>query len=73
MASENSPFLFADELGAAGVMMQHYGQTGGGKIVRALDGKENSAAGIKLPLRYVTVKAMLTPEENSSSKHLFLL
>lgn len=49
MASENPQFLFADEPGAAGVMMQHHGQSGGGKIVRALDGKDdNSTAGIKL-------------------------
>lgn len=49
MGSENSPFLFADEPGAAGAMMQHHGQTGGGRIVGASDGEENSAAGIKLP------------------------
>lgn len=49
MASESLQFLFDDELGAAGVMMQHHGQSGGGKIVGALDGKEdNSTTGIKL-------------------------
>lgn len=50
MASENSQFLFADEPGAAGVMMQHHGQSGGGKIIGALGGKDNSTAGIKQPL-----------------------
>lgn len=50
MASENCQFLFADESGATGVMMQHHGQSGGGKIIGALDGKDNSTAGIKQPL-----------------------
>lgn len=50
MASENPQFLFADELGAADMMMQHRGWSGGGKVVRALHGNEdNSTAGIKLP------------------------
>lgn len=32
MASENPQFLFANELGATGVMMQHHGQSGGGAL-----------------------------------------
>lgn len=73
MASGNPQLLSADEPGAS-VMMQHYGQSGGGKIFGALDGKvDNSTAGIKLPLCYLTCKAVLTTEENNSREHLPLL